>query len=77
MYFLINKYIVSKFDINFNFTSPDLVSAMNLFHRFYIKLHENNDFILVNSRQIKNKCILMPLEDYFIVSPCTSLLEHD
>ena len=77
IYFFIKLLDASKLDYEFNYTNQELLTALDTFHNFYIRLHESNQTVLVHSKNIINKCILIALNNYFIASPCIDLLEHD
>ena len=44
---------------------------------FFIKYVVSNDIVLIDSANIKKKCILMKIENDCILSPCCYLEEHD
>lgn len=77
IYCLIKKFNSSKINLEFNYTNNDLKAALNNFNNFYIRLHEDSHQILVHSRNIIKKCILMQLDNFYIASPCNNLFEHD
>ena len=73
----IEKFTCTEFNFCCKFNNIAVRNAFANIHKFFIKYVVSNDIVLIDSANIKKKCILMKIENDCILSPCCYLEEHD